>query len=297
MLELLRKAFREFFEDQCTTLAAALAYYTLFALPPILYLLLTALTWGFSVYYEDARAAEKSREILETQTAEVIGNPQVSDQIRQVLESHEQSSGKWWKGLLSFVGIFVGATGVVAALQTSLNQVWDVAVNPESSTVLVTLRKRLLSLAMILGLGFLMVVSLAVSTVLAGIGDQVEEIIGIQGGSARLINFGVQAAFVFAIFAAIFRVMPDAVVAGKDVVVGAGTTTLLFLLGRFVLQVYFQYNQPGAEFSSAAASLVVLLAWVYYTSLIVLLGAELTQVFARRHGQEVIPEPHAVRRG
>lgn len=294
-MDFLKQTFAEFSKNQCSTLAAALAFYTAFALPPLLYLLLTILTFGMSVMYDSEQAAAKAKNMLKSQAAQMIGNPSVSESIAAIVEKNQQDSGKWWKTLLSFAGILVGATGVVAALQTALNQVWEVQRDPEEASIINTVFKRLLSFGMILGLGFLLLVSLVVSSILAGIGDQVSSIIGFSGTIASLIDYAVQAVVVLLIIASIFKFMPDAEVKWQDVFVGAAITTVLFLVGRFVMQLYFSYSSPGAQLGSAAASLAVILVWVYYTAMIMLLGAEVTQVYAVRYGDGIQPEKGAVR--
>ncbi|PAY16204.1 hypothetical protein CKO51_27920 [Rhodopirellula sp. SM50] len=290
-MDFLKKTFADFSKDRCTTLAAALAYYTAFALPPLLYLLLTILTFGLSVMYDSEAAEQKAQSILQSQASEMIGNPTATEEIGTILENNENASGKWWKTLLSFAGIVVGATGVVAALQASLNQVWEVKPDPEQAGWKDMISKRVLSLGMIIGLGFLLLVSLVISSVLQGF----SEMIGVSGTMGEVVNFVVQALVVFVMFAAIFKYMPDAVVRWKDVFVGAAITTALFLVGRFAMQIYFNYSEPGAQLGSAAASIAVLLVWVYYTAIIVLLGAEATQVYAVTYGSGIRPEADAVR--
>ncbi|MCC9603133.1 YihY/virulence factor BrkB family protein [Stieleria sp. JC731] len=294
-MEFLKRVFGQFSSDNCSTLAAALAYYTAFALPPLLFLLLTVLTFGMSTVYESEQAQQKAQQTIENQAAAMIGNQQISDEISSILQSNRDSGGKWWKTIISFVGILIGATGVVAALQAALNQVWEVKPDPEKSGAMDFVWKRVFSLGMILGLAFLLLVSLVVSTVLTGIGDQVGSLIGMGGFAAEVINFTVQAIVVMVVFAAIFKFMPDAEVEWRDVAVGAAITTVLFLVGRYLLQVYFQFSEPGAQLGSAAASLAVLLVWIYYTGMIVLLGAEATQVYASMYGEGIRPEPNAVR--
>ncbi len=291
----LKQTFAEFSNNNCTTLAAALAYYTAFALPPLLYLLLTVLTLAMSVMYDTDEAETKARNVLTGKAAEMLGNAAATEQIATILANDEQSSGKWWKTLLSFAGIVVGATGVVVALQAALNQVWEVQADPERASWKNLLGKRLLSFGMILGLGFLLLVSLVVSSVLAALGDQVGSLIGMSEAFASGINMLVQGLVVFAVFASIFKFMPDAIVKWSDVMVGALITTTLFLLGRYGLHLYFSYSSPGAQLGAAAASLAVLLVWVYYTAMIVLLGTEATQVYAVRYGDGIRPQGHAVR--
>jgi len=293
-MNFLKQTFSEFSKDQCTTLAAALAYYTAFALPPLLYLLLTVLTFGLSVAYESKNAKERATAVLEDQAAEMLGNETAAKGISTILENNEKSGGQWWKTLVSLAGIIVGATGLVGALQASLNQVWHVRPDPETSGIMTILWKRVISFAMILGLGFLLLVSLVVSSVLSGAGERVSEVIGISGGTADVINYLVQAVVVFIVFAAIFKFMPDAHVEWNEVAVGAVVTTVLFLLGRIAMQLYFSFSAPGAQLGAAAASLAVILVWVYYTSMIVLLGAEVTQVYSMRYGGGIRPVKNAV---
>lgn len=290
-MNFIKQTFAEFSKDRCTTLAAALAYYTAFALPPMLYLLLSILTFGLSVMYDSEDAEAKAEGILHSQASQMIGNQAASEEIATILENNKNAEGKWWKTLLSFAGIIVGATGVVAALQSALNQVWEVKPDPEETGWTDMLGKRLLSFGMILGLGFLLLVSLVVSSVLQGF----SEWIGVSGLLGGVVNFSVQAVVVLIVFAGIFKYMPDAIVEWKDVLVGAALTTALFLAGRFLLQIYFMYSEPGAQLGAAAASLAVLLVWVYYTAVIVLLGAEATQTYAVRYGSGIRPERDAVR--
>jgi len=292
---LIKQVFQSFSNDRCMTMSAALAFYTIFALPPLLYLLLTVMTFGLSLAYEDGPAEQKAQSVLERQAAQMLGNEAAADEISKILQSNREAGGQWWKTLLSFAGIIIGATGVVAAIQDSLNRVWSVKPDPERSGVKEFLQKRLLSFAMILGLGFLLLVSLVVSTVLSAIGDELTDWIGMESLVAQAINYAVQASIALVVFAAVFKFMPDAEVQWRDVMVGSAVTTILFLLGRLGLQWYLSTSSPGAELGSAAASLVVILLWVYYSSMIFLIGAEATQVYAVNYGHGIVPEKNAVR--
>lgn len=294
-MEFLKQTFSEFSKNRCSTLAAALAYYTAFALPPLLFLMMLALTFGLSVMYESDQAREKAEQLLQSHASQLIGNAAAANQIDTIIDNTQRSGGKWWKTLLSFVGILVGATGVVAALQDAMNQVWEVKPDPDIAGLKDLIGKRILSLAMILGFGFLLLVSLVVSSVLSAVGDQVGQWIGMSEFVAVLVNFAVQALVVYVVFAAIFKFMPDAETVWSDVAVGASVTTVMFLIGRYAMQLYFSMSDPGAQLGSAAASLALLLVWVYYTAMIVLLGAEVTQVYAVRYGDGIRPESKAVR--
>ena len=295
MLDGLKQVFSEFSKDRCTTLAAALAYYTIFALPPLLFLLVMVLSLSMTAVAEGDQAQQRAESIVQQQMAQLLGNESAADEIGKILENQQESGGKWWKALIGLVGIIAGATGVVAALQDSLNRVWNVQVDPEHSGILNTIKKRVLSFGMILGLGFLLLVSFMVSTVLNAAGQMVGETLGISDLAAQITNYAVQSLVTFVIFSAIFKFMPDAVIRWRDCFVGAAATTVLFLLGRLGLQYYLSMSDPGAQLGSAAASLAALLVWVYYSGVIFLLGAEIAQVYAARCGEGIQPEAHAVR--
>ncbi|MCC9602753.1 YihY/virulence factor BrkB family protein [Stieleria sp. JC731] len=294
-MDIFKKTFADFFEDRCMTMSAALAYYTVFALPPLLYLLIIIMTFGLSLAYESSQAEEQAQTLLEQQTAQMIGNSAASDEIASIIQSDRETGGQWWKSTVSFIAIIVSATGVVSAIQDSLNRVWSVKPDPRRSGIKDFFLKRLLSLAMILGLGFLLLVSLVVSTMLSLIGNHVASMVGSGNLLAQFINYVVQTFVTYVLFASIFKFMPDANTRWRDVAVGAAFTTTLFLIGRFALSHYLSESKPGAELGSAAASLAVILVWVYYSSMIFLLGAEATKAYSIKYGGGIQPQRGAVR--
>ena len=294
-MNVLKTAISRFSTDGCSTLAAALAYYTIFALPPLLYLLLTIVTYGMSIAYDADRANEKAHDLITNQAGELIGNEAAAGEITKMLERNQQQGGVWWKTVISLAGIMFGATGVVAAIQVSLNRVWRVEPDPESGSVKTFLVKRVLSFTMILGLGFLLLVSMVISTVLATLGSQVGVWIGMEGTIVEALNYSVTFLVTLVVFASLLKFMPDAKIAWRDVWIGALVTAVLFSVGRFAMGLYFSNADPGAQLGNAAASLAVLLVWVYYSSMIVLLGAEFTQAWASEHGRSIQPEKGAVK--
>ncbi len=294
-MRIVAKTINQFMEDRCATLAAALAYYTIFALPPLMFLLLSFVTAGMSLAYENQEARQRAQQLVQKQAAQILGNPQAAKEIAQLLDHRAMQGGAWWTSIISVVGIMIGATGVVAALQDSLNQIWKVRPDPGKMGLIPIIRKRILSLAMILALGFLMLVSLLLSALLTMIGREFTEVSGIEANTAGWINQSVTLLIVFFFFAALFRFMPDARVAWRDVWMGSFVTTALFSAGRGALQRYLSYSDPAEALGTAAASLVVILVWVYYTSMILLFGAEFTHVWAAEHGRDVMPEKGAVR--
>lgn len=287
------KTIYQFSEDRCTTLAASLAYYTVFALPPLLFLILSFVTAGLSLAYDDEMARTRAQELVQTQATRLLGNPQAAEQIALMLDRRATQPASWWTPLLSFAGILAAATGLLVALQDSLNQIWKVRAEQQKSGVKPFLRKRILSLAMILALGLLLLASLILSTVLTAAGDQITDATGIGANAADWINQCVTLLIVFIFFAGLFRFMPDAHIAWHDVWFGALVTTLLFAIGRSALQWYVAYSDPAQQLGSAAASLVAVLVWVYYSSITLLFGAECTQVWAARSGRPIAPEPGA----
>jgi membrane protein len=294
MISLIRQTLDRYSDHQCSTLAASLAYYTVFALPPLLYLLLIVVTWGLRFVYSGNDLDVRAQKLLHSQAAQMIGNEVAADEIGRIISSNREQPGTWWRSLISFVGILLGATGIMVALQTSLNRVWSVKPDSRQSNVKYFVLKRLLSLGMIMGLGFLLLVSLLISTVLASVTAAIGDRLGMEGVLAELINQLVSFAFITLMFSALFRVMPDAIVAWRDAWVGGAVTAVLFTVGRMVMQLYLSTSDPAQQLGSAAAALVVILVWVYYSSIIFLWGAEFTRSWAERHGRMVRAEPGAV---
>ena len=295
MLDFLKQTFKEFSEDRCTTLAASLAYYTIFSLPPLLFILVTVVSFGLSVTTESEKAEQRAQEVIQQQAAGMLGNESASSMIESILENRKNDQGSWWKTGISIIGIIIGATGVVAALQDSLNRVWQVKADPKAGGGwLSIITKRLLSLSMILGLGFILLVSLVLTALLTGVSERLMGAIGIHAGLGQVINYVVQFLIILVVFAALFRFMPDAIIRWRDVLVGAFATAVLFMVGQLVLHWYLASSDPGQQLGSAAGSVAVVLIWIYYSALILLFGAEVTQVYAQRYGDGVKPEPHAV---
>ena len=294
-LGFLKEAVGDFLDDRCTSLAAGLAYYTIFSLPPLLYLIFVLLIWGLTAWYGEG-GREQAETYFNKQVSLMLGNPGAQEEVGNMVDNvQEGTGGSWWKTLLSVGGIVVGATGVVAALQDSLNQAWEVEADPDRAGWKNLILKRVMSLGLILGFGFLLLVSFAVSAVLEMMTGAMGDAMGAGPWIQSILNYAVTFAVLGVLFAAIFKYMPDAVVDWRDVAIGAAVTAVLFLVGKFGLQVYLNYSNPASQVGSAAASLVVLLVWVYYSAMILLFGAECTQVWAKRYGRGIVPEEGAVR--
>lgn len=286
--QLLRQTFKGFSEDDCPTMAAALSYYTVFSLPPLLVLLLTIL--GAVVDPRDIQGS------IETQMREAMG-PAGAGQVRTILANAERpGAGGMLPTVLSVAALLLGATGVFGQLQAALNKAWGVAPDPAKGGIKSMLLKRMFGVGMVLGLAFILLVSLVVSALLSAFGDQLARYLpdGLSAPLLEAINFAGSLAVIALLFGAIFKVMPDARIAWRDVGVGALATALLFVAGKFALGLYLGRSNPGEAFGAAGA-LALMLVWIYYSSMIVLLGAEFTQAWAERHGGGIVPEKGAVR--
>lgn len=287
MIKILKSAFSGFGRDECGTRAAALAYSTIFALPPLLILIVTIVgkVWG----------PDTVQKALEQQFAGIIG-PSGAQQIHQMIAHGMQSIGGGVVALVGgVVGLVLGATGAFLSLQDALNHAWEVKPDPKQGGVKSFIMKRLLSLGMVLGLGFLVAVSLALSAAISGLGSLIG---GLPSPILWVIDLVVSLIVLTVLFAALFKFLPDAQVAWSDVWVGAFATTILFIVGKFLIGLYLGHSKPGSSFGAASA-LAVILVWIYYAGLIVLFGAEFTQEWAVARGHGVEPKEgaqHAVQR-
>ncbi len=283
-LGLLKRTFKDFSEDECPQMAAALSYYTIFALPPLLILILTVV----GLVFDPAQVQESIR----GQVGEMMG-AEGAQQIGTIIEQANRPEGRGARALVGVVGIILGATGAFMQLQKALNRAWEVEPDPDAGGVKTFVLKRLLSLGMIFGLAFLLLVSLALSALISMAGDMVGSIL--PGTSAPLLfalDVSLNLALITLLFAVMFKVLPDARIRWKSVWVGAAATAVLFVIGKFALGLYLGRSNPGEAYG-AAGSLALLLVWIYYAAMIVLLGAEFTQVWAESHGHGIEPEEGA----
>jgi membrane protein len=261
-------------EDKASALAAALAYYSLFSLAP---LVLIAVAVAGLVFGHQAAEGE-----LYSQVAGLIGDASAKALQEIVARMNQEQGGGVVATIVGVVTLLFGATGVFAQLQDSMNTIWK-ARSPTTNGILDFLRVRLLSFSMVLGIGFLLLVSLVLSAVLSALGDYLGTFL--PGGAAvgHALNATVSLAVVTVLFAMIFKFLPDTRVAWKDVVLGALVTSFLFTIGKFAIGFYLAKASVASSYG-AAGSVVILLLWVYYSALILYFGAEFTHVYAMRHG-------------
>lgn len=286
-LQLVWKAVNDFFADGCPGMAAALSFYTFFSLPALLVLLLLVVGAFLDPEVVQAALVEQVRDLLGRAGAE-----QVETVLQRARRPEMDVSAA---ALLGVAAVLFGATTAFAQLQEALNRAWSVQPDPGRGQIRTFLAKRVFSFGVVLVVAFLLLVSLALSTALAAFGGALAA--GLPGPASepmlRTLNFVFSFGVFALLFAAMFRLIPDAEVAWADVWVGALATALLFVLGKLLIGTYLGRTDPGSAYG-AAGSLAVVLLWVYYSSMIVLFGAELTRAWADRYGKGVEPTEGAV---
>ncbi|NJL86396.1 MAG: YihY/virulence factor BrkB family protein [Leptolyngbyaceae cyanobacterium SM1_1_3] len=282
---LIKEAFKEWQADDASRLAAALAYYTVFSLAPLLILVIAIAGIVF-----DASAAKDQ---IVAQIQRLVGSEGASVIEMALQNANRPGSNSGLVATLISLGVLLfGASGVFVELQASLNQVWNVKAKPTEG-LMNMLRKRFLSFAMILVIGFLLLVSLVLSAALAALSNFLNGWIANLGWLWQLVNLVLSVGVTTLLFAMIFKYLPDVKVTWKDVAVGALITAVLFTLGKFLIGLYLGNSSFGSTYG-AAGSVVILLAWVYYSAQIMFFGAEFTQVYASRYGSRIVPDEHAV---
>ncbi|MFO0680350.1 MAG: YihY/virulence factor BrkB family protein [Polyangiaceae bacterium] len=271
--DLAKKTVCRWIDDRGPSQAASLAFYAGLSLAPLVLIAVAVAGWAFG----DAAA----RGELTRQFESMVGFDG-AQAIQAILANARRSDAGVIGTLVGVVVLLVGASGVFVELQDGLNAVWRAKPRP-GGTLFLVLRQRIVSFAMVLGVGFLLLVSLVVSAGLAGLGSRLSA--SLPGGSAlaTAVNVLLSVVVITALFASIFRLVPDVHVAWKDVWVGAAITALLFTIGKALIGAYLGHASVGSAYG-AAGSLVVVIVWVYYSAQILLLGAEFTCVYAHDHG-------------
>ena len=284
LFPLLKDTFTAFGETKCARLAAALSYYTIFSIAPILIVVISIAALFFN-------AANARTEII-AQISNVVGSTG-ADAIGEILTNANKGGkgGNIIATVIGFATILVGATGLFAALQDSLNTIWGVEPKPDAG-IIVMIKARLLSFVMVLGIGFLLIVSLVASVAVKAASDWLGGVLGGAEWIAPVLNVLLFFILITAFFAMMFKILPDAQIQWRDVWVGAGLTSILFSVGKSFLSWYLARPGTASAYGSAGA-LVVLLLWINYASQILFFGAEFTKVYANKFGSKIEPEAHA----
>lgn len=279
IVNLIGKSVTAWVDDYAPSMGAALAYYTLFSIAP---LLIIAIAVAGLVLGQDAARGE-----IVAQIQGLIGRDGAIA-VQGLLKSAKEPGQNFLAMVVSVLTLVIGATTVFEELQSDLERIWRVPAPAKANGLWNILRRRLLSFGLVLGFGFLLLVSLIISAAIAALGTWYQGIFGGWEAILQTLNFGISFLTTTVLFAMIYKFMPRARIAWRDVWVGAAVTSFLFELGKILIGIYLGKASVGSGFG-AAASLVVLLVWVYFAAQVFLLGAEFTWVYSHEYGSESAP--------
>jgi membrane protein len=281
--ETIKQTVNEFLEDNVLRLAAALAYYSIFSLAP---LLLIAVSIAGAVFGDDAANGLLDEKLQSTMGASA------AQSIQDMLIHTRKPADNIIASLTGLVLLIVGAGGVFGQLQDALNTVWGIKLK-SGRGIKGMIKDRFLSFSMVLGCGFLLLTSLILTTTLQAANDTIALVLPLHPVIWKMLGSLITFAVISGLFAAIFKVLPDAKIEWKDVGMGAVVTAGLFVLGKFALSWYLGREATSSSYGSAG-SLVIILLWIYYSATILLFGAEFTQVHARIRGRDIMPNRGAI---
>ena len=281
---LLKDSFSAFMDDNGLKLSAALSYYTIFSLVPMLLVIISVLNF----FYKNG---DIQGELFGQITALVGAN--AAQQLLEILKNAEMSNKSGVAAAIGIGTLLIGATGVFAEIQDSINFIWSIKSKPKKGW-LQYLKNRLLSFSIILTLGFLLLISLGVNALVDLLSSRLEARFSEASVVVfYIINMALLLTIITSLFTVIFKVLPDGHVRWRECIVGAAFTAVLFLIGKFVITFYIGQADLGATYG-ASASIVILLTWVYYSSIILYFGAEFTKIYAGLDGVAITPNKHAV---
>ncbi len=273
-----------FLDDKGLKFSAALAYYTVFALAPLLMLVISLIG-----IFLGKDAAQNN---IYPEIKSYVGS-NAALQIQEMIKSVSLSGKTGIAVATSIITLIIGATSIFLEIQDSINIIWRVKAKPKKGWVKM-LTNRLISFSMIIGLGFLLVVSLIINALVLALSSRITRYFPeVTVQIFNLINLGITFLVIAVLFGFIFKFLPDVKIAWRDVRTGAFFTSLLFMLGKYLIGIYIQTTGTGSTYG-AAGSLIVILVWIYYTSAILYFGAEFTKVYAEEYGDKIEPAEYAV---
>lgn len=273
ILELLKETFSQWSEDKAPRLGAALAYYTVVSLAPLLIIVIAIVGLVFGGQAAQGEIIEQIRGLIGDNGAEAA---------RMLIQNAQKPASGVVATLAGVATLLFGASGLFAELQDALNTVWGVS-KPGGFHFFRMVKERFFLFAVILGTGFLLLVSLVVSAWISALGKYLSGLLPMSEYVLQLVNFAVSFAVITVLFAMIYRVLPDTAIAWSDVWIGAAVTSLLFTIGKSLIGLYLGRSSVTSVYG-AAGSLIVILIWVYYSAQVFFIGAEFTQVYACRCG-------------
>lgn len=271
-------------DDKVLKLSAALAYYTIFSIAPMLIII---------IYLCDIFLGREAIEgSIYGQIRGLVGES-AAVQIQQIIENSTLSQDMSWATIVGFVALIVGATGVFSEIQDSINTIWRLKAKPKKGFLKLVIN-RLLSFSLVISLGFILLVSLALNGIIEILNNRLTAMFpGIAVITAYVFNVVLTFGIITLLFGIIFKVLPDARIKWKDVLVGALTTAALFMLGKFAIGYYLGASKVGSTYG-AAGSIVIVLLWVYYSAAILYFGAVFTRIYVERNGCHIEPNDYAV---
>ena len=282
--QVLKASFKGFSDDKVLKLSGSLAYYTIFSMAPLLIVII----FLCSIFF--------GREAIEGSIYGQIENFVGKDtafQLQQIIKNASLEGKSTTAAVIGFITLLIGATTVFAEIQESINMVWGLKPKPKKGW-LKMLQNRLLSFSVVVGLGFLLLVSLGISAIIEALSSRLQNAFPeVAVIIFYIINLLIQFGVTTVLFGAIFTVLPDAKIKWKEVVAGAITTAVLFMIGKFLISFYISKTNVGSTYGTAG-SLVILLLWIYYSSIILYFGAEFTKAYAVRYGSAIHPNDYAV---
>ena len=282
--KLMKATYNGFSEHKVTKLSGSLAYYTVFSMAPLL-IMITSLC---GLFLEKEVVEGKVFAVLE----DFVGND-TAVQLQEIIKNASISGKSTVAAIISGFTLLLGATTVFGDIQDSINNIWGLKAKPKKGWVKM-LQNRLLSFSVIASLGFLLLVSLAISGIIEAISSSLQaKYPDMTVVIFYIINLILTLGISTLIFGVIFKVLPDAKIKWRDVFAGALITGILFMLGKFVISIYISQTKVGSTYG-AAGSLVILIVWVYYSSLILYMGAEFTKAYAVEYGSDIHPNDYAV---
>ncbi|MDF2438371.1 MAG: ribonuclease [Bacteroidota bacterium] len=281
----IKETFTEFIDDNCIKLSASLSYYTIFALPPLLIVIIALCGLFFG--------KEAVRGEIFWQINTFVGNDAAS-QIQEIIKNVKLKNDNVLAATIGVITLLMGATGIFGEIQSSINFIWGLKAKPNRGLIKF-LKNRLMSFSMIGVMGFLLLVGLIINSIMDLLNKRlIAHFPNVTVYLFYVLNILLVFIIIAALFTVIFRTLPDGRVSLRDTIVGASTTAVLFMLGKFAIGAYLGQSTLSSTYG-AAGSIIVILLWVYYSANILYLGAEFTKVYARLYGHRIIANDYAVK--
>ncbi|MEI9935082.1 MAG: YihY/virulence factor BrkB family protein [Ferruginibacter sp.] len=285
IFEFIKQMVNEIGNDNIFKYSASLAYYTIFALAPMLIIIIAICSFFFG---REAMQGE-----IYGQIKQIVGSD-AALQIQNTIKNSKLSTNTPIATVVSMITLVLGATGIFGEIQDSLNKIWGLKIKPKKNSIWKIVLNRLLSFSLILSLGFVLIVSLLLNAIIISLGNKLNHFFsGVVNTLIPVIDNLISFIVTTILFAAIFKILPDARIKWKDVGIGALITSMLFMLGKFLIGCYLVSSKLTTIYG-AAGSVIILLSWTYYSAAILYIGAEFTKVYIERVGNKIFPNDYSV---